>query len=116
VNLLTRNFYDNHIFYQCECDEKIYINLNVEAIELSSKNQFQTSTFKKDVFKRSASKDENVSAFGNLVSRNEELRDVEPMLNKLCEKLLYNYIVVKNYTGRYSGCFMELGQEIRQAH
>jgi hypothetical protein len=49
-NLLTRPFYDDHIFYQCEYDEKIYINLNGKAIELSSSNQFQTYLgFKKNM-------------------------------------------------------------------
>ena len=49
-NMLTRNFYDNHIFYQCNYDEKIFINLNGRAIELSSANQFQTYLgFKKNM-------------------------------------------------------------------
>jgi len=48
--LLTRNFYDNHIFYQCEYEDKVYINLNGKAIELSSNNQFQTFLgFKKNM-------------------------------------------------------------------
>ncbi len=50
LNLLTRNFYDNHIFYQCEYEDKVYINLNGKAIELSSNNQFQTFLgFKKNM-------------------------------------------------------------------
>src|SRR5689334_5309839 len=41
-NMLTRNFYDNHTFYQCEYDEKMYINLNARVIEVNKNNQFRT--------------------------------------------------------------------------
>jgi len=161
ADLLTRNFFDNHIFYQCEYADKIYINLNGKAIEFSSTNQFQTylgfnknMTFnvieqvkmellsdvvsivyidnvideknytqnntadqasqRKDVLKRCANKDEYTSAFSILVRKNEELRDIEQMLNELCERLQKNYILIKNHTGTYSKFFKELGQEFRQ--
>lgn len=40
-NMLTRSFYDNHTFYQCDYDPKIYINLNGKVLELKN-NQFVT--------------------------------------------------------------------------
>lgn len=163
LNLLTRNFYDNHIFYQCEYDDKIYINLNGKAIELSTINQFQTylgfkknmtynvveqvkmelltdvvnivyidnvidenyytqtntadmSSFKKDVLKRCSNKDDYISAFNSLVRKNDDLKDIEYMLNELCERLQNNYILIKNHTGTYSKFFKELGQEFRQVN
>jgi hypothetical protein len=41
TNMLTRSFYDNHIFFQCEYDDKMMINLNGKVIQ-SNNNQFQT--------------------------------------------------------------------------
>lgn len=40
-NMLTRSFYDNHTFYQCEYDHKMYINLNGKVLEIKN-NSFQT--------------------------------------------------------------------------
>ena len=40
-NMLTRAFYDNHIFYECEYDPKYQINLNGKVIEIRN-NQFYT--------------------------------------------------------------------------
>ena len=41
LNMLTRPFYDNHIFYNCEYEEKMLINLNGKVIQ-SNNNQVQT--------------------------------------------------------------------------
>lgn len=160
-NFLTRNFYNNHIFYQCDYDEKIYINLNGRALELSSTHQFQTylgfkdnltfniveqlkmelsydnvtvvyidnlideklyakttntdpSSFKKDSLKRCSNKDEYVSSLQMLSRKNEELKEIDILLSELCDKLQYNYIIIKNHTSTYSKYFKELGQEFRQ--
>jgi hypothetical protein len=40
-NMLNRQFYDNHIFYNCEYDEKLMINLSGKVIQ-STNNQFHT--------------------------------------------------------------------------
>jgi hypothetical protein len=40
-NMLIRQFYDNHIFFQCDYDPKIMVNLNGKVIQ-SNENQFQT--------------------------------------------------------------------------
>jgi hypothetical protein len=40
-NMLTRTFYDNHTFYECEYDPKYQINLNGKVIEIKN-NQFHT--------------------------------------------------------------------------
>jgi hypothetical protein len=40
-NMLIRNFYDNHVFYQCDYDPKMYVNLNGRVLEFKN-NQFQT--------------------------------------------------------------------------
>ena len=40
-NMLTRTFYDNHTFYECEYDPKYQINLNGKVIEIKN-NQFNT--------------------------------------------------------------------------
>jgi hypothetical protein len=40
-NMLTRSFYDNHTFYQCEYDHKMYINQNGKVLEFKN-NSFQT--------------------------------------------------------------------------
>jgi predicted lactoylglutathione lyase len=159
-DLLKRTFYENHIFYQCEYDEKIYINLNGKAIELSSSNQFQTylgfkknmtfniveqvkmellndnanivfidnvidekiftlttnsdtSSFRKDIIKRCADKDEYIKAFNTLVNKNDELKEINNLLTELSDKLLNNYILIKNHTSTYSKYFKELGQDFR---
>ena len=41
ANMLIRNFYDNHTFYQCDYDENMHINLNGRVLEVKN-NQFQT--------------------------------------------------------------------------
>lgn len=40
-NMLNRAFYDNHLFYHCEYDEKMMINLAGKVIQ-SNNNQFNT--------------------------------------------------------------------------
>lgn len=46
-NMLTRSFYDNHTFYQCEYDENMYINLNGKVLELSENRFVSFLGFKK---------------------------------------------------------------------
>ena len=40
-NVLTTSFYENHLFYQSDYDERIYINLQGKVLELNN-NTFQT--------------------------------------------------------------------------
>jgi hypothetical protein len=48
-NMLTRAFYDNHTFYECEYDPRYQINLNGKVIEIKN-NQFHTNLgFKKQM-------------------------------------------------------------------
>ena len=41
ANMLTAQFYENHCFYQCEYDERTYLNLQGKVLELYN-NTFQT--------------------------------------------------------------------------
>ncbi len=41
ANMLTTQFYENHCFYQCEYDDRTYLNLLGKVIELNN-NTFQT--------------------------------------------------------------------------
>lgn len=159
-NMLNRPFFDNHVFFQCEYDEKILINLNGRVIQ-SNNNQFQTylgfkklMTFnvidegqrevsnnyvkvvyidnvidetvynqnnvvtggsipKRDVLKRFTTKDEYLTYFQTLCKKNEELREIEPTLNDMIEKLQNNYILIKNHVMTYSKYFQELGTNFR---
>src|SRR5215213_9970334 len=40
-SMLTKQFYENHLFYQSEYDDKTYINLQGKVLELNN-NTFQT--------------------------------------------------------------------------
>lgn len=40
-NVLTTSFYENHLFYQSDYDDRIYINLQGKVLELNN-NIFQT--------------------------------------------------------------------------
>ena len=49
-NMLTKQFYENHLFYQSDYDERTYINLNAKVLEFNN-NTFQTHLgFKKIMF------------------------------------------------------------------
>ncbi len=91
----------------------VYIDNVIDENYFTQTNLNESATFKKDVLKRCVSKEDYVSAFGSLVRKNEELREVEQMLSELCERLQNNYILIKNHTGTYSKFFKELGQEFR---
>ena len=48
--MLTKQFYENHLFYQCDYDERTYINLNAKVLEFNN-NTFQTHLgFKKMMY------------------------------------------------------------------
>jgi len=41
-NMLNRNFYDNHTFFQSEYDSRMYVNMNGRVLELKQETKFQT--------------------------------------------------------------------------
>jgi hypothetical protein len=92
----------------------VYIDNVIDENYFTQTNTADPSSFKKDVIKRYANKDDYFFAFNSLVRKNEELRDIEHMLMEFCERLQNNYILIKNHTGTYSKFFKELGQEFRQ--
>ena len=92
----------------------VYIDNVIDENYFTQTNTADPASFKKDVIKRCGNKDDYVASFNSLVRKNEELRDIEQMLNELCERLQNNYILIKNHTGTYSKFFKELGQEFRQ--
>lgn len=157
-NMLTRSFYDNHTFYQCEFDDKMYVNLNGRVLEIKN-NQFLTflgfkkplkfnvvdesireisnsyvkvlyidnvideltynqsgqSTVitKKEIIKKYNNKDDYVKYFNNLIKVHDDLKEIEPSLNELIEKLQNNYILIKNHVHTFSKYFQELGGGFR---
>jgi hypothetical protein len=158
-NMLIRTFYDNHIFFVCEYDDKMYINLNGRVIQLIN-NLFESflgfkkkMTFnvidrcdrevgnfyidviyidnvidetvynqnannppnvpKKEMLKRYNNKDDYVKYFNNLMKAQDDLKEIEPVLFDLLDKLQNNYILMKNHVATYSKYFQELGSDFR---
>lgn len=92
----------------------VYIDNVIDENYYTQTNTSDSLSSKKDIIKRCSSKDEYITTFGNLVRKNEDLKEIDIMLADLCDKLQNNYIFIKNHTATFSRFFKELGQEFRQ--
>lgn len=83
----------------------IYIDNVVE--ESCYNPAIQTNSNKKECLTRYNTKEEYLSYFRNSLRQNSELKEIENNLNETTEKMINNYILIKNHIETYAMHFQQ---------
>lgn len=92
----------------------IYID---NVIDENSYNSSVSSTLtknKNDSFNRLNTKDEYLTYFKNCVKMNPSMKEVEVMLNEITDKMINNYILIKNHIQTYAMHFQQEFNPLKQ--